>query len=726
MPGRTSEPHVSRRVSPAQGLLFPPAVELDNRPTAPPDPKLSQARRRLLSFAILALGWAALIFARLVYMQVVRHSFFEERARMQQQRTIEVRASRGLLLDRSGRELAISVPVDSICAMPAEISDPATHARLLAQILKVDRAELQQKFARGKGFCWVSRLVDPELVERVRALNLRGIYFQKESKRFYPKGATAAHIIGAVGLDQNGLAGLEQSLDPKLHGRPGAMVVSTDARQRSFAGSVSRQPEPGLNVVLAVDERIQYVAERELQHAVAANGARAGTIVVMEPGSGDLLAIANYPNFNPNQPVRAHSEAELEREMERRRNYAVSYSFEPGSTFKLVTISAAIEEKLTRPDEVIDCQMGSIVVAGHRIRDHKAYGLLTVEQVLANSSGVGAIKLGLRLGERRFYEYIRRYGFGQPTGLELPGEAAGLTKPPERWSKVSIGAVSMGQEIGITGVQLVQAVGAIANDGMLVPPHVIDSTFRGADEPVRMPREPGRRVISAETAIKMKRMMEQVVLVGTGKLAAIEGYTAGGKTGTAQKIDPRTRAYSKTDYVATFVGFAPLNHPAIVVAVIMDSPRGAHTGGAASGPVFARVAGEVLRYLQVPQEVPIDPVLRRRRANPDAALLAAVDDFAPDNGLPVSDLTPDPGPALPTPRLLLAPPQPQVLLASAGASAGTAVPDFAGKPLRQVLQEAAALGLQVDPHGSGLARRQWPAAGSPVGADAPVIVEFER
>mgnify|MGYP001587365386 CR=1 FL=1 len=293
--------------------------------------------------------------------------------------------------------------------------------------------------------------------------------------------------------------------------------------------------------------------------------------------------MANPPAFDPNQPVRGAAD------MERRRNFSVSSSFEPGSTFKLVTISAALEEKLTRPDEVLDCQMGSIVVAGHRIRDHKKFGRLTVEQVLANSSDVGTIKLGMRLGDRRLYQYIRRFGFGRPTGIELPGEALGLTRPAEEWSKISIGAISMGQEVGVTAIQLAQAVGAIANGGMLTQPRLIEATSEAGGKPVPLARPPARRVLSPETAIQVKRMMEMVVLNGTGKLGRLEGYTAGGKTGTAQKIDPATGAYSKRDYVASFVGFAPLNNPAIVVAVILDSPRGLHSGGGVAAPVFPRV-----------------------------------------------------------------------------------------------------------------------------------------
>lgn len=708
---------------PVQGNLFPPALELDQGPRpARPTSHLGPARKKVLWFGILVSCWAALIFVRLVYLQVARRSFFEEKARAQQQRTLQVRASRGFILDRRGRELAISVPVDSVCAMPAEITDAGSTARILARILGVPRGELEKKLAARRGFCWVARLVEPELVERVRALNLKGIYFQKESKRYYPKGTTAAHLIGVVGLDQTGLAGLEQAREEELQGRSGTIVISTDARQKYFAGHFSQEPEPGLNLVLTVDERIQYVAERELGQAIARTGAAAGSIVVLEPSSGAVLAMASHPTFNPNRPVRSHQE------MEKRRNYAISSMYEPGSTFKIVTIAAALEEKLARPDEVVDCQMGAIYVAGHRIRDHKAFGNLTVEQVLARSSDVGTIKLGMRLGERRMYQWIRRFGFGRPTGLDLPGEAAGLTKPAERWSKISIGAISMGQEIGVTGMQLVQAVGVIANNGMLVQPRVLEATFEAGGKPVPAPRPAARRVLSAETAIQMKRMMEQVVLGGTGKLARLDGYTAGGKTGTAQKLDPRTGTYSKTDYVASFVGFAPLHNPAIAVAIILDSPRGLHSGGGVAAPVFPRMASEVLRYLEVPQDLAVDPALRARRANPDSELLAEVNDFNPENErvgeFPLASAPEEEG-ALGR-EGAPAPSSSSESGTTMLASASDAVPNFHGKPVRAVVEEATALGLEVELRGSGVARRQSPAPGSRFSAGARVTVEFER
>ncbi len=745
------QPGRSQDRSYEQGNLFAPAVELSDGPGSL-DPGPAGTRRKVVWFAIVALCWGAAVFVRLVDLQVVRRSFFEEKAHAQHERTLEVRASRGLILDRRRRELAISVPIDSICAQPVEISDPQAVGSLLARILGVPRRELVKKLSVHHGFCWVARLVEPELADRVRALNLKGIYFQKESKRYYPKGTTAAHVIGAVGLDQVGLAGIEQAQEDELEGKPGLVVVSTDARQRQFAGTFRQQPDPGLNIILTVDERIQYVAERELNAAVARTSAAAGSIVVLEPSTGAVLAMANYPTFNPNRPVRSAAD------VEKRRDFAISSAFEPGSTFKLVTVAAALEEKVARPNDVIDCQMGAIVLAGHRIRDHKPFGSLTVEQVIAHSSDVGAIKLALRLGDQRMYQYMRRFGFGRPTGVELPGEAAGLTKPAEQWSKISIGAIAMGQEVGVTALQLVQAVGAIANGGVLTAPHLIEATFENGGQPVPTQHAAGRRVISPETAIEMKRMMEMVVLNGTGKLARLDGYTAGGKTGTAQKIDPRTRSYSKTDFVASFVGFAPLNNPAIVVAIILDSPRGLHGGGGVSAPVFPRVAGEVLRYLQAPQDVPVDPSLRRRRAEPDPQLLAEVSDFNPDNGLtdggrgaaetPGRREIPKGGrgdgetrgggdgatrrPAVrgayrvgngtDAGRAADAATKAPVLLA---VSRG-AMPDFYGKPLREVVQEATALGLAVDLKGSGLARRQSPSPGSPVTTVTRATVEFER
>src|SRR6202043_2190816 len=432
------------------------------------------------------------------------------------------------------------------------------------------------------------------------AMNLRGIYFHKESKRFYPKRELASQVLGYVGMDDEGLSGIERADDDDLRGKPGRMMISVDARRKWF-GSVEKQPEPGENVVLTIDEKIQYIAERELETAMQQTHAISGTVIVENPRTGEILALANRPTFNPN----------LSRQInpEKLKNHAVSDVYEPGSTFKLVTISGALEEKVTGPDEVFDCQMGSIVYNGMRIRDSKPHGLLPVWGVLAESSDVGAIKIALRLGEDRFYKYIRAYGFGQQTGIELPGETRGLTKPPSRWSKVSIAAISMGQEIGISPIQLAGLISTFANDGVWVAPRILTGRVQPRGTPQTVAFHPGasHRVISSYTAAEMRSMMQKVVLEGTGRKAILEGYTSAGKTGAAQKVDPATGVYSKTKYIGSFAGFAPLNNPQIVVAVILDSAVGLHQGGQVSAPVFRRISQQVLEYLHVPHDLPLAP-----------------------------------------------------------------------------------------------------------------------
>ena len=545
--------------------------------------------------------WAGAICLRLVYLQIFRYGDFEQRAQRQQQRTTEVAAKRGIIYDRAGRELAMSVSVDSVFAVPAEIPDLAGTISLVARITKADPRELLAKCQAARTFCWVARKADAETADRIRSMNLRGIYFQKESKRFYPKRELAAQVLGYVGMDDEGLSGIERADDDELRGKPGRMLISVDARRKWF-GSVEKQPDPGENVVLTIDEKIQYIAERELETAMQQTHAESGTVVVENPKTGEILALANRPTFNPN----------LARDItpQKLKDHAVSDVYEPGSTFKVVTIAAALEEKLTRPDEMFDCQMGSIVINGMRIRDSKPHGLLSVAGILAESSDVGAIKIALRLGEERFYKYIRAFGFGQQTGIELPGETRGLTKPLNRWSKVSIGAISMGQEIGVTPLQLVAMISTIANDGVWT---AAANRCRHHRDPQGTPQmvafHPGvqRRVISPMTAAQMKQMMQGVVLHGTGKKAILEGYSSAGKTGTAQKVDPATHAYSHTKYVASFAGFAPINDPAITVAVILDSAVGLHQGGQVSAPVFQRVTQQVLEYLHTPHDVELPP-----------------------------------------------------------------------------------------------------------------------
>src|SRR6202045_2130943 len=556
------------------------------------------SRLRLLG-AILFF-WCAAICARLVYLQVFHYGGFVKQAEHQQQREIPLSPKRGVIYDRAGKELAMSVLVDSAFAVPSEVRDLPTAVSLITRITGEDHNVVLADCHSHKTFCWVARKADDETIQRIKSLGLQGIHFQKEPKRFYPARDLAAQVVGTVGMEDSGQSGIEHEFDDELRGRAGKMFISVDARRQWFS-DVEKQPEPGENVVLTIDKNIQYIAEKELDQAIHDTQAIAGTVIVENPHTGEILALANRPTFNPNLRKQITPAALT--------NRAVSYIYEPGSTFKLVTISAALEEKLTTPDEIFDCQMGSIVYNGMRIRDSKPHGLLPVWGVLAESSDVGAIKIALRLGEDRFYKYIRAYGFGQQTGIELPGETRGLTKPVSRWSKVSIAAISMGQEIGISPIQLTGLISTFANDGVWVAPRILTGKVEPQDTPKTVAFHPGpsHRVISSETAAKMRSMMQKVVLEGTGRKAILEGYTSAGKTGTAQKVDPATGAYSKTKYIGSFAGFAPVNNPQIVVAVILDSAVGLHQGGQVSAPVFRRVAQQVLEYLHVPHDLPLAP-----------------------------------------------------------------------------------------------------------------------
>ena len=719
----------------------------------------SRANHRLYILGGLLLLWLCVICLRLVYLQIFRYGDFQQRADHQQQRSINVSAKRGLIYDRQGNELAMSIMVDSAFAVPSELPDLPNAISLITRITGEDARLVLADCRAHKTFCWVARKANAETIERIRALNLQGIHFQKESKRFYPKRDLAAQVLGYVGTDDAGLSGIEREYDEQLRGQPGRMQISVDARKKWFA-RIEKDPEAGNNLILTIDEKIQYIAERELDQAIKDTRAIAGTVIVENPRTGEILALANRPTFNPNIKKEIRNEA--------LKNRAVSDVYEPGSTFKLVTISGALEEKLTRPEEMFDCQMGSIVINGMRIRDSKPHGLLTVSDVLAESSDVGAIKIALRLGEDRFYKYIRAFGFGQQTGIELPGETRGLTKPVNRWSKVSIGAISMGQEIGVSPIQLAAMVSTFANDGVWEAPRIVATTTPPSIIPQTFVFRPEheRRVISSFTAAQMRQMMRAVVLHGTGRKAVLEGYTAAGKTGTAQKVDPATGAYSRTKYVGSFAGFAPINNPAVTVAVILDSAVGLHQGGQVAAPVFQRVTQQVLEYLHVPHDMQLPPnrqVWLAQNKVKDSDL----DESSPDHlgsSLELADtgsLESSPPPPAPpqtakpsaaqgavvpaamrtkdSVREVVSKPASPASGASEPAQApsnetvvldveqgGIEVPSFIGKSVRASLELAEDTGLELNLAGSGIAREQSPAPGTHVTAGSRVLVKFGR
>jgi cell division protein FtsI (penicillin-binding protein 3) len=716
---------------------------------------------RLYLLGSIMLLWCVVICGRLVFLQIFSYGKFVKQAGHQQQRAIPLDAKRGVIYDRAGHELAMSVLVDSAFAVPSEVKDLPTAVSLITRITGDDYNVVLADCRAHKTFCWVARKASDETIERINSLKLQGIHFQKEPKRFYPARDLAAQVLGSVGMEDSGQSGIEHEFDDELRGQPGKMFISVDAHRQWFA-DVATQPNPGDNLVLTIDKNIQYVAEKELDQAIHDTQAIAGTVIVENPHTGEILALANRPTFNPNQRKQITPGALT--------NRAVSYAYEPGSTFKLVTISAALEEKLTNPDEVFDCQMGSIVYNGMRIRDSKPHGLLPVWGVLAESSDVGSIKIALRLGEERFYKYIRAFGFGQQTGIELPGETRGMTKPVSRWSKVSIAAISMGQEIGISPIQLAGLISTFANDGVWVAPRIVAGTATPQTPLQTVAFHPGasHRVISSFTAAQMRAMMQKVVLEGTGRKAILEGYTSAGKTGTGQKFDPATGAYSKTKYIGSFAGFAPLNNPQIVVAVILDSAVGPHQGGQVAAPVFKRISQQVLEYLHVPHDLPLAPqhqLLLAQSKIKDKDLEEGTPDH-PGEPLETADVGGTPAePAKPqsvarahspatagsegnvvqaamrdtmvgpvgkeTPSK---PPDTDAAakLPSTGTvvldveQGGIEVPSFVGKTVRGAVEAAQDLGLQLDAVGSGVARQQSPVAGTHVAAGARITVQFGR
>ena len=724
---------------------------------------------RLYLLGAMLLLWCVAICGRLVYLQIFSYGKFVKQAGHQQQRAIPLAAKRGVIYDRAGRELAMSVMVDSAFAVPTEVKDLPTAISLVTRITGEDYNVVLADCRAHKTFCWVARKANDQTIERISSLKLQGIHFQKEPKRFYPARDLAAQVLGSVGMDDSGQSGIEHEFDDELRGRAGKMFISVDARKRWFS-DVETQPEPGENLVLTIDKNIQYIAEKELEQAIHDTQAIAGTVIVENPHTGEILALANRPTFNPNLRKQITPAALTDR--------AVSYIYEPGSTFKLVTIAAALEEKVTNPNEPFDCQMGSIVFNGRRIHDSSPHGILPVWGVLAESSDVGSIKIALRLGEDRFYRYIRAFGFGQQTGIELPAETRGLTKPPSRWSKVSIAAIAMGQEIGISPIQLASLISTFANDGIWIAPRILAGTVKPKGAPQTVAFHPGasRRVISSFTAAEMRAMMQKVVLEGTGRKAILEGYSSAGKTGTAQKVDPATGAYSKTKYIGSFAGFAPVNNPQIVVAVILDSAVGLHQGGQVSAPVFRRITQQVLEYLHVPHDLPLAPErqlllaqsklkdkdladdtpdhpgepLETADVASDASTLGSrvAADRAP---LPQTQSRPSPAIAEGGTNVMPAAMRESVTAAAVGSSQaaprmspspqrvpasgtvvldveqnGVEVPSFVGKTVRGAVESAQDIGLRLDVVGSGLGREQSPAPGSHVPAGSRVTVQFGR
>ncbi len=682
------------------------------------DAKPLMAKRSLILVVFLVV-WSLVIVSRLYDLQVIQYVPLLKRADRQQQRTVEIAPKRGTIYDRNMHPLAMSLAVDSVYAVPSEITDPGMVAELLSPILGLDPKDLEGRFKTYRTFCWVKRKITSDQTARVRALDLKGIYFQKETKRFYPDGDLAAQVLGYVGMDDNGLGGVEYELNKQIKGQPGKVLLNTDARRQSFRAT-EWQGQPGENVVLTLDEDIQYIAEKTLAATVEKFHAAGGTVIVQNPNNGEILAMANQPTFDPNHYEKSPAIDRM--------NRAIGWIYEPGSTFKSVTVSSALNDGLARPTELIDCQMGSIRLGGriiHDVRDILPYerkGPLTLAQVLMYSSDVGAVKVALSLGEDRFYHHIREFGFGSKTGISLPGEEEGLLMPPRAWSGVSIGEFAIGQGVGVTPLQMVDLYSSIANGGVLIKPRIVKEVFRGQDRDVT-PASLGRRVVSDEAAAEMREMLAGVVEHGTGVPAQLNGYSAGGKTGTAQKVDA-TGHYSHSKYVASFIGIAPIEKPAITVLVVIDTPVGAIYGTQVAAPAFKSIAEQTLRYLNVPQDNPsrsLQLISRSLAKSPQSKERDEEENLPVDAerlGVatrPIEPVSFSEWPAANSKGTVLLDDGPLV-----------AVPDFTGLSARRVSEVCQSLGLGMDMSGSGLAVAQDPAAGTRVRAGSSVEVRFAR
>jgi cell division protein FtsI (penicillin-binding protein 3) len=650
---------------------------------APPlmAPATPTARERMVRFRIMLVSlsvclWALVIVVRLVELQVLKRASFEQQAARQGERTINLDPRRGSILDRNGRPLAVSVDAESIYAVPQDVGDADATAATLSRALGLDaagRRELAAQLHKTRAFVWVRRKVDPATAREVRALDLPGIGFLTETRRYYPQRELASQVLGYVGLDNTGMSGVEYAFEEQIRGRAAKVVIQLDARRRS-TGHIEKPSTEGHTVVLTLDESIQHAAERELERAVAETGSVAGVAIVMDPRTGEVLALANRPTFNPNR-FGAYPSSHW-------RNRAVVDAYEPGSIFKIFTAAAALQEKVVDPDEVLDCGQGFIEIAGTRIDDHHVFDRLTFRDVMAKSSDVGVVRVAQRLGRENFNRYLREFGFGASTGVELPGESPGLLRPTTRWSALSLASLSFGQEIGVTALQMASAVSAVANGGYLMKPLVVKQVEDREGAVVRELKPLAvRRVLEPATVDTLTDILKGVVVSGTGKRAAVPGYVVAGKTGTAQKVDATGR-YSMIDHVASFVGFLPASRPALVVLVSLDTPRGPRNqGGDVAAPLFARIAEHAVRRLAVPPDEP-GRTLRAGPYRPTPLQPAAYDPADP-----ASTSAPD--------------------------EAGV-MPDLRGRSAREAAIAAARRGLIVELKGSGMVLAQSPEAGSPV------------
>ena len=675
--------------------------------------------RRLTILAAIVLLWGAAILKNLISLQVIHHREYAVRARSIQEVVEDIPAPRGTIFDRDGRPLAMSLASRTVFINPMKV-DVGVASDLLGYLLHLDRSELYLKIKQAadahRGYLIIKRQLTPEEYDNL--LNLKSridwVSLAHESQRHYPNGTLAAHVLGSVDFEEKGNAGIEQGLDKELRGTPGRIRLLTDVHRRGIAPQTTIPAKPGTSLTLTLDERLQFVAEREIAAAVLAHNANSGSVVVMKPDTGDILAMASYPTFDPNVPV------ERGQSNKPRMNHAFSVPFEPGSVYKVVTYSAGFETTNLRPETPINCNGGVLKLGIRTIHDsHGGTWVVPAMYAFAHSSNIGAIQVGFKVGQPTMYDYMKRFGFGQKTGLPLPGESPGKVYRLEKWGKTSLASVSMGQEVSVTTVQLAQAASAVANGGMLVKPRLVMKRDNRV-EPLAIPV----RILKPETTFTMRRMMEDVVLTGTGSRARLAGYSSAGKTGSAQIYDYAGKHYTHT-YNGSFMGFAPVTNPRVVVVVTLNGTRGeSGFGGSSAAPVFKIVTAEALRVGEVPKDLPEaipNTVVAKNAADLNDL---AVSDLERVNEDLLADAEEDvAAAAAPTHSLTLGAP---IAAPALPKPSGPRVPNFRGMTMRAVLAEAAAKGLSILPDGSGIARVQSPPPGAPLHQGERIRVQFAQ
>ena len=551
------------------------------------------AGRRAFVGLCFLVGFAILLF-RFFDLQVLQAETMMQKARRQHEKTITLDSNRGAIFDRQGKPLALNLDAPSVYATPSSLDNPTRVARQLAQVLGVPREPLEKRLRTERDFVWIQRKIDDSQVERLNDLALPGVGVMVEARRFYPKGTLLAHVLGFAGIDSQGLEGLENGYDEHLRGQVRRVVLQRDALGRVIIPESQRKSQPlsGHAISLTIDEVIQYIAEQALEQTVRNTKARGGAVLVMAPKTGQMLAWALRPTFDPNHIHQASPE--------RWRNRGVTDPYEPGSTLKVVLAAAALELNRVTPDTLLYAGDGEIPISGTVIHDHEKAGWVTFREAIQRSSNVAFVKMSWELGREQVYQFLRTFGFGEKTGIDLPGESIGILRRPDQWSQRTLPSLAIGQEIAVTPLQLLTAVSAVANEGWLMRPFLVreisDHQGRSVWEHVPHIR---RRPISAETAKTVTDLLVNVVDRGTGKRAAIPGYRVAGKTGTAQKVDPETGTYSSTKFVGSFVGFVPAEDPQLAILVMIDEPQGPAWGGVVAAPVFRKVAEQALRYLSV-------------------------------------------------------------------------------------------------------------------------------